>query len=37
MKEFLWVNRRKELSKLVGNCEEFGLSLEELERMRVDY
>ena len=36
MEEFLRVNRREELSELVGNYEEFGLSLEELERMRGD-
>ena len=36
MKEFLQVNRREELSELVGIYEEFGLSLEELERMRGD-
>jgi Arc/MetJ family transcription regulator len=36
MKEFLRAKSRKELSKLIGNYEEFPLTLEELERMRVD-
>jgi len=34
MKEFLRAKRRQELSDLIGNYEEFALSLEELERMR---
>ena len=37
IKEFLRAKRWEELSELVGNYEEFGLSPEELERMRVDY
>jgi Arc/MetJ family transcription regulator len=36
IKEFMRAKHREELSKLVGNYEEFGLSFEELERMRVD-
>ena len=36
MKEFLRMRHREELSELVGNYEEFGLSLEELERMQGD-
>ena len=32
--EFLRARRRKELSELIGNYEEFALTLEELERMR---
>jgi len=32
--EFLRARRRKELSDLIGNYEEFALTLEELERMR---
>mgnify|MGYP002068727137 CR=1 FL=1 len=35
MKEFLRAKQRKELSDLIGNYEEFNLTLEELERMRV--
>jgi len=35
MEEFLRAKRREELSELIGNYEEFALSLEELERMRV--
>jgi Arc/MetJ family transcription regulator len=34
MKEFLRAKRREELSQLIGNYEDFSLSLEELERMR---
>lgn len=36
MKEFLRMRHREELIDLIGNYEEFGLSLEELERMRGD-
>jgi Arc/MetJ family transcription regulator len=36
IKEFLREKHREELSKLIGNYEEFGLSLEELKTMRVD-
>ena len=36
LKEFLRAKRREELSKLIGNYEEFGLSLKDLEKMRVD-
>ena len=32
--EFLRARRRKELSELIGNYEEFALTLEELERIR---
>jgi len=35
MKEFLRAKQRKELSDLIGNYEEFNLTLEELERMRI--
>lgn len=35
MKEFLRAKRREELSNLIGNYEEFALTLEELERMRI--
>ena len=34
MKEFLRAKRREELSKLIGNYDEFALTLKELERMR---
>ena len=34
IKEFLQARRREELSELIGNYEEFGLTLEELKRMR---
>jgi Arc/MetJ family transcription regulator len=34
MKEFLRAKRREELSSLIGNYDEFALTLEELERMR---
>jgi len=34
MKEFLRAKRREELCQLIGNYEDFSLSLEELERMR---
>ena len=36
MKEFLRAKRRKELSDLIGNYEEFGVSLRELKKMRKD-
>jgi len=36
MKEFLRAKRRKELSELVGNYEEFGVTLKELKKMRKD-
>jgi len=35
MKEFLRAKQREELSDLIGNYEEFNLTLEELERMRI--
>ncbi len=35
VKEYLRAKRRKELSNLMGNYEEFNLTLEELERMRI--
>jgi len=34
IKEFLRARRREELSELIGNYEEFDLTVEELERMR---
>lgn len=34
MKEFLRAKRRKELSDLVGNYEEFAVTLKDLEKMR---
>ena len=34
MKEFLRAKRRKELSDLIGNYEEFELTLKDLEKMR---
>ncbi|MFW6174094.1 MAG: type II toxin-antitoxin system VapB family antitoxin [Elusimicrobiota bacterium] len=34
IREFLRSRRRKELCELIGNYEEFALTLEELERMR---
>jgi Arc/MetJ family transcription regulator len=36
MKEFLRTKRRKELSDLIGNYEEFGLTLKDLKKMRKD-
>jgi Arc/MetJ family transcription regulator len=36
MKEFLRAKRRKELSELIGNYEEFGVPLKELNKMRKD-
>jgi len=34
LREFLLAERRKQLSQLVGNYEDFALTLEDLERMR---
>ena len=34
LKEFLRTKRRKELSDLVGNYEEFAVTLKDLEKMR---
>ncbi len=34
IKEFLWTKRRKELSKLIVNYEEFAVTLRDLEKMR---
>ncbi|NWG02079.1 MAG: type II toxin-antitoxin system VapB family antitoxin [Syntrophaceae bacterium] len=34
MKEFLRAKRRKELSDLIGNYEEFDVTLKDLEKMR---
>ena len=34
MKEFLRTKRRKELSDLIGNYEEFGVTLKDLRKMR---
>jgi Arc/MetJ family transcription regulator len=34
IKEFLWAKRREELSKLIGNYEEFAVTLRDLEKMR---
>jgi Arc/MetJ family transcription regulator len=36
MKEFLRAKRRKELSDLIGNYEEFGVTLKDLQKMRKD-
>jgi len=36
MKEFLRAKRRKELSDLIGNYEEFGVTLKDLRKMRKD-
>ena len=36
MKEFLRTKRRKELSDLIGNYEEFDVTLKDLEKMRKD-
>ena len=36
MKEFLRAKRRKELSDLIGNYEEFAVTLKDLEKMRKD-
>jgi len=36
MKEFLRAKRRKELSDLIGNYEEFEVTLKDLEKMRKD-
>ena len=36
MKEFLRAKRRKELSDLIGNYEEFGVTLRDLKKMRKD-
>ena len=35
MKEFLRAKQREALSDLIGNYEEFNLTPEELERMRI--
>jgi len=34
IKEFLRAKRRKELSDLIGNYEEFDVTLKDLEKMR---
>lgn len=34
IKEFLRIRHREELSELIGNYEEFALTLEELKRIR---
>ena len=36
MKEFLRTKRRKELSDLIGNYDEFGVTLRDLKKMRKD-
>jgi len=36
MKEFLRLKRRKELSDLIGNYEEFTVTLKDLKKMRKD-
>lgn len=36
MKEFLRIKRRKELSDLIGNYEEFAVTLKDLKKMRKD-
>jgi len=34
--EYLLIKKREELANLVGNCQDFDLSLAELEDMRND-
>lgn len=34
LREFLRAKHREELTKLIGNYEDFALSLEELEKVR---
>lgn len=34
IKEFLRIRHREELSELIGNYDEFALTLEELKRIR---
>ena len=36
MKEFLRAKHRKELSELIGNYEEFEVTLKDLRKMRKD-
>ncbi len=36
MKEFLRLKHRKELSDLIGNYEEFTVTLKDLKKMRKD-
>lgn len=36
MKEFLRHKRRRELSDLIGNYEEFAVTLKDLKKMRKD-
>jgi Arc/MetJ family transcription regulator len=36
MKEFLRAKRRKELSDLIGNYEEYEVTLKDLKKMRKD-
>jgi Arc/MetJ family transcription regulator len=36
MKEFLRTKRREELSDLIGNYEEFGVTQKDLKKMRKD-
>ncbi len=36
MREFLRAKRRRELSDLIGNYEEYGVTLKDLDRMRKD-
>ncbi len=36
MREFLRAKRRKELSDLIGNYEEFGITQKDLKKMRKD-
>lgn len=36
MKEFLRLKRRRELSDLIGNYEEFAVTLKDLKKMRKD-
>lgn len=37
LKDFLRAKRREELSRLIGNYDRFGLTLEKLEKMRRDF
>ena len=34
LKEFVWLKKRQELAKRITNWKDFGLTLEDLEKMR---
>lgn len=36
LKEYLRTKRREELKEMIGNYDDFGLSLKDLEKMRRD-